>query len=114
MDAPDEGQGKPLIEIDVISHTLLASPAKLDDLPNYTSQDIVLSHLKNVIHQGWPEYPGECPVNLREFWNFREDLIIENGHIFKGTSSQLCVQTACVRKYFRLFPKVTWGLRNVT
>ena len=30
------------------------------------------------------EYPNECPANLKEFWNFREDLSVENGLFLKG------------------------------
>ena len=41
------------------------------------------SHLKDVIPQGWPEYPNECLSDLKEFWNFREDLSVENGLILK-------------------------------
>ena len=65
---------------------LAASPAKLDEIRNWTSQDIVPSHLKDVIHQdqGWPEYPNECPANLKELWNLRDDLSVENGPILKG------------------------------
>ena len=84
MESPDEGHGIPLLEVDAITHTLPASPAELDEIPNYTSQDIVLSYLKDVIYQGWPEYPNECPANLKMFWNFREDLSVENGLILKG------------------------------
>ena len=77
----DEGSGVPLLEVDAVIHTLPTSPAKLDEIRNYIIQDIVLSHLKDVIHQGWPEYPNKCPTNLKEFWNFREDLSVENGLI---------------------------------
>ena len=70
MESPDEGHGIPLLEVDTITHTLPASPAKLDEIRNYTSQDTVLSYLKDVIYQGWHEYPNECPANLKVFWNF--------------------------------------------
>ena len=42
-----------------------------------TKQARTASHLKDVIPQGWPEYPNECPSGLKEFWNFREDLCVE-------------------------------------
>ncbi|XP_044169214.1 uncharacterized protein K02A2.6-like [Acropora millepora] len=71
------------VYVDGITSTLPASPAKLDEIRDYTSQDIVLSHLKDVIHQGWPEYPNECPPDVKEYWNFREDLRVENGLILK-------------------------------
>lgn len=86
MESPDKGQGIPLLEVDAIIHTLSTSPAKLDEIRNCTSQDIVPSHLKDVTHQDqrWPEYPNECPANLKEPWNFREDLSVQNGLILKG------------------------------
>ena len=85
-ETPDKYQGVPLLEVDGITSTctLPASPAKLDEIGDYKSQDNVLFHLKDVIHQGWPEYPKECPPYLKEYWNFREDLSIENGFILKG------------------------------
>ena len=49
--------------------------------PNKPGQS---SHLKDVIPQGWPEYPNECLSDLKESWNFREDLSVENGLILKG------------------------------
>ena len=52
METPDKYHGIPLLEVDGITSTLPASPAKLDEIRDYTSQDIVLSHLKDVIHQG--------------------------------------------------------------
>ena len=84
MESPNEDQGVPLLEVNAITSTLPASPAKLEKIRNYTSQDIVLSHLKDVIHQGWPDYPNECPPDLKEFWNFREDLSVKNGLIQGG------------------------------
>ncbi len=73
-----------VVELDKISRTLPASPAKLDEIRECTDQDVVLSHLKDVVHHGWPEYPNECPQDLKEFWNFREYLSVENGLILKG------------------------------
>ena len=49
-----------------------------------TKQARTASHLKDVIPQGWPEYPNECPSDLKEFWNFREDLCVENALVQKG------------------------------
>ena len=54
-----------------------ASPAKLDKVRNHTCEDIILSHLKDVIHQGWPKYPDECPPDLKKFWNYSKELSVE-------------------------------------
>ena len=54
MDPPEEDQVVPLVEVNGITNTLPVSPAKLDEIYNYTSQDTILSHLtcKDVIHHG--------------------------------------------------------------
>ena len=84
MEPPMQGKEVPLLEVDTITNTLPASPAKLGEIRECTDQDVVLAHLKDVVHHGWPEYPNECPQDSREFWNFREDLSIEDGLILKG------------------------------
>ena len=35
------------------------------------------------MHHVWPEYPNEGPQDLREFWNFREDLSDKNCLVLK-------------------------------
>ena len=65
MEPLEEDQGILLLEVNAITSTLPVSPAKLDEVRNHTSQDIILIHLKDVIHQGWPEYPNACPPDLK-------------------------------------------------
>jgi len=40
--------------------------------------------LKTTILIGWPERREEVPVQIREFWNFREELTLHNGILFKN------------------------------
>ena len=83
MEPPFKEDEVPLLEVNAITSTLPASPAKLEEIRQCTDQDVVLAQLKDVVHHGWPEYPNECPQDLREFWNFREDLSVENGLVLK-------------------------------
>ena len=74
IELPPKENEVPLVELDAITSTLPASPAKLEEIRQCTDQDVVLAHLKDVVHHGWPEHPTECPQDLKEYWNFREDL----------------------------------------
>ena len=65
-----------LLEVDAITSTFPASPAKLEDIRQCTDQDVVLAHLKDIAQ----EHPNECYQDLRKFWNFREYL---TGHLFR-------------------------------
>lgn len=67
-----------------ITRTLPASPVKLQQIRKETAKDDILALLRDTIYEGWPNSRSECPLRLCDFWNFREDLTIEDGVIFKG------------------------------
>ena len=48
-------------------------------------KDPVLNALKHTIIEGWSKQRNECPVNLRGFWNYQDELSILDGLVLKGT-----------------------------
>ena len=67
-------------------HSLInASPTRRRQIQEETAKDSVLSSLAKVIHQGWPVSRSLCPPLLLDFWNYRDELSIEDGIILKGT-----------------------------
>ena len=49
-----------------------------------TARDMTLNLLRHYIHVGWPVDRRMLPRELHTFWNYREDLSMENGLITKG------------------------------
>ena len=49
-----------------------------------TEQDKEMPELKNLIQKGWPEDISLVPKSLRCYYSFREELICQEGLIFKG------------------------------
>ena len=49
-----------------------------------TAKDVTLQHLTRTIVDGWPEVYKDCPADLHPFWNFRDELSVENQLLFKG------------------------------
>lgn len=43
-----------------------------------------MSKLKEMDYKGWPYKREKCPEALHDFWNFRDELTIEDGLILKG------------------------------
>ena len=41
--------------------------------------------LKELIIQGWPKNIKQCPLLVRSYWNFRDELSLADGVIVKGT-----------------------------
>ena len=49
-----------------------------------TDSDPVLSRSREVVLRGWPENWAELAKDLREYWNFRDELCICDGLLMKG------------------------------
>ena len=64
-ESPKRNSSEPVIEVDMVSQHLPATPAKLQDIQNATSKDITLNHLKDVLYDGWPEHLKDCPHELK-------------------------------------------------
>ena len=53
-------------------------------LKTATQQDEELTVLREVISQGWPDQRKEAPTAVHGYWNYRDELAIEDGLIVKG------------------------------
>ena len=53
-------------------------------LKTATQQDEELTVLREVISQGWPDQRKEAPTAVHGYWNYRDELTIEDGLIVKG------------------------------
>ena len=81
--------GETLSGLDITVHELNshlnASPTRLEEIRDETARDPELSSLRELIVNGWPEKRENCPSTLHGYWNYRDELAVENGIILKGT-----------------------------
>ena len=57
---------------------------KVPNLRNATNQDPVLQTLKSLVLTGWPEQREQVPIHARAYWNYKEELTLYNGILFKN------------------------------
>ena len=62
-----------------------ASEDRYQSLTKETDRDETLVALKNMIIKGWPDKRDECPMMLKEYWNYRDELSILDRLVLKGT-----------------------------
>lgn len=60
------------------------SDNKIAVLQKATEHDPVMQTLKSMILIGWPQERDAVPISIREYWNFREYLTLQNGILFKS------------------------------
>ena len=63
---------------------LLLTDERLAELKHAMQTDKVMQDLKRVIHSGWPEDKKDLPAVLLPYFNFRDELSVCNGLVFKG------------------------------
>ena len=72
---------------------LNATDERCISLAHETDKDECLATLKNQIIKGWPDKRDECPMVLRDFWGYRDELSILDGLVLKGT--RIIVPMSC-------------------
>ena len=59
------------------------SSERLAQLQKATEQDTVLQTLKTTVLVGWLEQKSQVPILIREYWNYRDEISLHNGILFK-------------------------------
>ena len=80
----EDGIQLPIVAVNLITLNLPVSSTEIDQIHEETCRDPTLTLLKCYIHMGWPNDHRMLPQELHTFWNYREDLSMENGLITKG------------------------------
>ena len=75
----------------VVSH-LPVSDKKFEELRQATVNDKQLNQVKQVVLNGWPEKRDQCPKSVLEFWNYKDELSVNEEIIMK--SERIIVPTA--------------------
>ncbi|KAK3710878.1 hypothetical protein QZH41_014864 [Actinostola sp. cb2023] len=59
-------------------------PKRLAHLQKCTGQDPVLQTLKDTVLAGWPERREQAPEHISDYWNYRDEITVHNGVLFKS------------------------------
>ena len=89
---PEDNIKLPIIAVNLIAkHILMSTPSqdsfsrKLDRLRKSTAQDNQLTRLSCYINTGFPCEKKNLPIDLHDYWNYRDTLSIENGLLTCGS-----------------------------
>ena len=84
----EDGIQLPIVAVNLITSNIPVSSSEIELNPWRNQLKILHSHLlRHYIHMGWPIDRRMLSHELHTFWNYREDLSMENGLIKKGPDS---------------------------
>lgn len=80
--AEEDMEKATIFDIDQRSY-LSISEGKILKIKEASKEDETMNLLKQVIKSGWPDCKDEVPHNVQCYFPFRDELVIQNGLIFK-------------------------------
>ena len=80
----EDGIQLPIVAVNLITSNLPVSSTEIELIHEETTKDPTLTLMRCYIHMGWPNDHRMLLQELHMFWNYREDLSMENGLITKG------------------------------
>ncbi|CAB4036001.1 Hypothetical predicted protein [Paramuricea clavata] len=83
---PDESHVEDEVEYHTHSvlHRIPVSTDKLEKIREEKPKDPTMIFLLTVIRRGWPQYRQQTPIEIHEFWNYRDEMSEIEGVIMKG------------------------------
>jgi len=71
------------ISVHEIHSKLNASTTRISQIREETAKDNTLAVLRETVAVGWPEKRADCPEIIHGYWNYRDELGVEDGIILK-------------------------------
>ena len=81
--APTGEESQELVEINNVTFSPL-KPDRLESIRNATRRDDTLVKLADVIQKGWPEEKIGLPSCVLPYFNYRDELSVQDGVIYRG------------------------------
>ena len=85
-----------IVAVNLITSAIPVSSTEIELIHQESLKDPTLTVLRHYINMGWPSDRRNLPKELHTFWNYREDLSMENGLITKG--ARLLIPSTLCRK----------------
>ena len=72
--------------LESVDHTALlaVSENRLQQIRHASANDSVLTALQQTIQHGWPNDKKKVPTNIRAYYDYRDELIVQDQLVFKG------------------------------
>ena len=109
LDFVDHNVDKEVLAVNVLPYTAIEEREKTE-LLNKTDKDAELQALKMVISKGWPKKRRSLTPNLQLYWNYRDELTIEDGILMKG--QKIIIPTSLKQQYIAKIHTGHTGIRS--
>ena len=89
----EDGIKLPIIAVNQVTANIPYSSNELEQIHEETRKDPTLKLLMHYILVGWPCDQRQLPQELHAYWNYREDLSVEDGIVSQGFQTSRAFHT---------------------
>ena len=95
--------------LESVDHTALlaVSENRLQQIRHASANDSVLTALQQTIQHGWPNDKKKVPTNIRAYYDYRDELIVQDQLVFKG--EKLVIPAAMRREMMAIALFTYWN-----
>lgn len=97
-------------QVHMVMSNLPVSNEKLRVFRAETAKDVILNKLIQTVLQGWPETKSEVVKDIHAYWNYRDEISVVEGILFKG--ERLIVPTSLRAEMLKLIHEGHLGIEN--
>ena len=98
LEFQDSNAEKDILAVNFLQYSSIEERER-DEMLQETNKDKELQSLKHYISTGWPAKRSQIPVSLHPYWNFRDELTVENGILMKN--SKVLIPESLRQKYLK-------------
>ena len=98
LEFQDSNAEKYILAVNFLQYSSIEERER-DEVLHETNKDKELQSLKHYISTGWPAKRSQIPVSLHPYWNFRDELTVENGILMKN--SKVLIPETLKQKYLK-------------
>ena len=98
LEFQDSNAEKDILAVNFLQYSSIEERER-DEVLHETNKDKELQSLKHYISTGWPAKRSQIPVSLHPYWNFRDELTVENGILMKN--SKVLIPETLKQKYLK-------------
>ena len=67
------------VYVDSLIAVAQVTDKRLEEIREKTIYDSTLKQLSDIVLNGWPNERQKCPQEVRDYWNYRDELSVING-----------------------------------
>ena len=72
------------VYVDAILKQMPVFDEKLEEIRKTIKDDNELQELQKYVQRGWPNAPKDLPATIRPYWNYRDEITVIDGIVFKS------------------------------